>query len=60
MMKGETVLTGGKHPDTNLIVMESSGGFFLGFRDIEGTPYTRETGYMTERMARAVLELIRR
>ena len=60
MIRGETVLTGGPHPDTDLEVLQTGAGFYLGFRDTDGAPYTRETEYMTERMARAILELIRR
>lgn len=60
MFKGETVLTGGKHPGTDLVVIKSTGGFYLGFRTEYGDPYSRETAYMTERMARAIYEVIRR
>lgn len=60
MFRGETVLTGGQHPETDLEVMKTSAGFYLGFRTTNGNPYSRETEYMTERMARAIFELIRR
>lgn len=47
--KGETVLTGGAHPGTELEVMVSPAGFYLGFRDKDGMPYSRETVYFQER-----------
>jgi len=60
MFRGETVLSGGQHPGTDLVVCETAAGFYLGFRNPDGSPYSRETAYMTERMARAIYELIRR
>ena len=45
MIKGETVLTGGKHPDTELAVFHSGAGWYVGFADKDGSPYCRETVY---------------
>ena len=58
-MKGETVLTGGEHPGTELQVLESPAGFYLGFLDEDGLPYSRETHYMTKVSAELVLEVMR-
>lgn len=48
-MKGETVLAGAPHPQTKLQVMESPAGFYIGFADEDGAPYTRETVYFGDR-----------
>lgn len=45
MIKGETVLTGAEHPGTKLLVLESSAGYYLGFLDKDGAPYSRESDY---------------
>ena len=57
----ETVLTGGQHPGTKLEVMGRSdrGGFYLGFRDLDGHAYSRETLYMSKTAAEQMLALIR-
>jgi len=58
----ETVLTGGKHPGTELVVMNNQeyiNTFYLGFRDEDGAPYSRETHYMTREQAEMILSLIR-
>ena len=61
MMKGETVLSGAPHPGTELEVMESPAGYYLGYRDDDGLPYSRETQYMNWReTAEHMLKLIRR
>jgi hypothetical protein len=61
MMKGETVLSGAPHPTTPLEILESPAGFFLGFRDADGSPYSRETEYMhTRYQAQIVFDLIRK
>jgi len=61
MMKGETVLTGGEHPGTELEIMESPAGWYLGFRDKDGMPYSRETQYLyTQHQAQIVLDIIRK
>ena len=62
MIRNETVLTGAAHPHTQLEVMQSGaghGGYYLGFRDADGSPYTRETLYMTKFTAEWMLEQIR-
>lgn len=45
MMKGETVLSGGQHPGTPLRVLQSPNGWYLGFLDKDGLPYSRESIY---------------
>ena len=59
-MKGETVLSGAQHPGTELEVLSSNAGFYLGYRDEDGLPYSRETMYMSEDTATHMLLLIRR
>ena len=59
MMRKETVLSGGEHPGTELEVMGSSAGYYLGFRGPDGHPYSRETYYMTRKQAVELLALIR-
>lgn len=44
-VKNETVLTGAPHPDTKLAVMKSGAGYYLGFPDKDGAPYSRESVY---------------
>lgn len=44
-MKGETVLLGGPHPGTELQVMSSAAGYYVGYPDTDGAPYSRETVY---------------
>lgn len=59
-MKGETVLTGGEHPGTMPEVMHSGAGWYVGFRDEHGLPYSRETCYFRYREnAEMVLGFIR-
>lgn len=60
MIPGETVLTGGKHPGTELKLMYSPNGYYLGFEDKDGQPYSRETDYIGENTAILLLELIRK
>lgn len=45
-MKGETVLLGATHPGTKLKVLRSAAGWYLGFTDDDGQPYTRESVYL--------------
>lgn len=60
MMKGESVLTGAQHPGTTLKVMSSPAGYYLGFADEHGAPYSRETHYFQKQaLAELVLEQIR-
>jgi hypothetical protein len=63
MIPGETVLSGGKHPGTDLVIMnahEYINTYYLGFRDEDGMPYSRETEYMTKEQAEMILSLVRR
>ena len=60
MIPGETVLTGGNHPGTELKMMFSPNGYYLGFRDKNGDAYSRETDYISESVALLILELIRK
>ena len=61
MMKGETVLSGAAHPGTEMKVLYSANGYFLGFTSEAGyTPYTRETHYFKDRgSAQLVLDTFR-
>lgn len=59
MMYAETVFAGAEHPGTKPEVLESSAGFYVGFCDEAGLPYTRETDYFKcEDTAEAALEQI--
>jgi len=63
MIPGETVLSGGTHPGTDLVIMnahEYINTYYLGFRDEDGMPYSRETEYMTKEQAEMILSLVRR
>ena len=44
-MKAETVIGGAKHPGTIMSVMASNAGYYIGFTDEDGCPYTRESSY---------------
>ena len=55
----ETVLTGAPHPGTELQLLESPGGYYLGFLNRDGGHYSRETIYMTYADAAAMLEMVR-
>jgi len=60
MLKRETVLSGAKHPGTELEVIHSRAGFYLGFRSKDGSIYTRETAYLTRVKAYQLLDNMRR
>lgn len=60
MIPGETVLTGAKHPGTELKIMYSPAGYYLGFTTKDGDPYTRETDYLSETAAQLLHELMRK
>jgi len=51
MFKGETVATGATHPGTPLEVLQSAAGYYLGYRDEDGLPYSRESGYFANEEA---------
>lgn len=57
MLPGETVLSGGTlpYPRATLGVFSSAAGFFIGFRDQDGAPYSRETEYMDSYTAEEML-----
>lgn len=58
--KGETVLTGAAHPGTMPAVMQSPAGWYVGFSDKDGMPYSRETKYLpSQDTAELVLSVIR-
>jgi len=38
----ETVLLGASHPGTPLQVLNTSAGYFLGYVDQDGAPYSRD------------------
>ena len=59
MLKKETVLTGADHPGTKLEVIHTNHGYYLGFRDEDGSAYSRETYYMPKTLAVAVLAQVR-
>ena len=45
MLDGETVASGAKHPGTELLVLKSAAGFYIGYLSEDGFPYSRESGY---------------
>ena len=56
----ETVLLGAEHPGTRLVVMNSQAGYYLGYVDQDGAPYSRESIYFgTPQAAENVLRLLR-
>ena len=60
MIKGATVLSGGKHPGTKLTVIESAAGWYVGFKDKNGAPYSRESLYFrTKKGAESLLGALR-
>lgn len=59
MTPKETVTTGGAHPGTALRVMQSAAGFYIGYVDKHGLPYSRETHYMSEAKAKSIIQFFR-
>ena len=60
MLVRETVLSGAEHPGTKLQVLESTAGFYLGYKDKTGMPYTRESRYFrTRKGAESLLGALR-
>jgi len=60
MLEGETVLSGAEHPGTALEVMKSNAGWYIGFPDKDGAPYTRESVYFAaEGHAESALVMMR-
>jgi hypothetical protein len=59
-IKGETVLSGAPHPGTTLTIMKSGAGWYLGFLDTDGFPYSRESAYFNNKeLADLVLQHLR-
>jgi uncharacterized protein (DUF1015 family) len=56
---GETVLSGAKHPNTELKVLKSPAGYYVGFLDKDGCAYSRESHYVSEQVAHAILVALR-
>lgn len=50
-LKQETVIGGAPHPGTELQVMESAAGFYIGYPDTDGGPYSRESIYFQSQSA---------
>lgn len=42
-LPGETVGLGAPHPGTPLQVCDSAAGYYIGYLDPDGTPYSRES-----------------
>ena len=60
MLRGETVLSGAEHPGTPLVVMQSPAGWYVGFKDKQGAPYSRESRYFnTRKGAEGALSVLR-
>jgi len=56
-IQGETVATGAQAPGTNIQVLQSAAGYYIGYLDEEGYPYSRESGYYaTKEAAQADLD----
>lgn len=49
MIRKETVMSGAQHPGTELKVLSSGAGYYLGFTSKDGAPYSRETNYFGDR-----------
>ena len=45
VLQGETVMRGAKHPGTELEVLMSAAGYYIGYADKDGAPYSRESDY---------------
>jgi len=60
MIPKETVLAGGEHPGTKLTVLLSPAGWYVGFKDKNGMPYSRESKYFnTKKGAESLLGALR-
>lgn len=56
----ETVVLGATHPGTALRLLRSNAGWYLGYLDKDGQPYSRETMYFnSEAEARLILSYFR-
>jgi hypothetical protein len=58
MIQGETVLYGAELPFNGATpeVMSTPAGYYIGYTDVFGLPYSRETYYMSEEQAIASFE----
>lgn len=56
MIRGETVRHGAPHPGAPLTVLHSAAGYYIGYVDENGEPYTRESKYYPD-YARALFAL---
>jgi hypothetical protein len=59
MLPKETVLTGADHPGTQIQILNTPAGYYLGFIDKTGHPYSRETVYMSKKEAESVISYFR-
>ena len=60
MIPRETVLSGAKHPGTKLTVLEGPSGWYVGFKDKTGAPYSRESQYFrTKKGAESLMGALR-
>ncbi len=59
MIAAETVLSGAEHPGTELKVLCSPAGFYIGYLNKDGSPYSRETTYLSEGAAENLIQLLR-
>lgn len=48
-MYGETVRHGADHPGTPIKILQSAAGYYVGYLDGDGMPYSRESEYYLTR-----------
>jgi hypothetical protein len=53
MIFAETVLAGAPDPGTSPEVMSTPAGYYIGYRDEDGLPYSRETDYFADQQSAA-------
>jgi hypothetical protein len=49
MIPGETVASGAPHPGTEIQILSTPAGYYIGYLTGDGFPYSRESGYYTTR-----------
>jgi hypothetical protein len=49
MLTGETVFSGADDPGTDIKVLQSAAGYYIGYLDTDGAPYSRESNYFHTR-----------
>jgi len=60
MYPGETVLSGAPHPGTELQVLCSGAGYYIGYLCKDGMPYSRESDYFPdEQSCQAALDQLK-